>query len=162
MRGTSAIGKNHLRPLAPSTYLLRNPGKTLPLLLVITLAVMLIAGIVALMNSIPLSVTMIYSYSRFSLGVSPRGDQSQLEEIRSRLENGTPVPIERTVVCRASTASVESIVGDWPFVVFGFEQDDMRYYVRKLGNGKVAGRYPEVGRPEAVISRAVASAPPPR
>lgn len=146
-----------LPPLSPLTYLWRNPGKTLPLLLVITLAVMLIAGIVALMNSIPLSVKTIYSYSRYSLGVSPRGDQSQLDEIRARLETDTPVPIEKTIVCRANTAMVDSIVGKWPFVVFGFEQDDMRYYVQKLGGALVEGVYPTPGMPEAVVSRPVAT-----
>jgi putative ABC transport system permease protein/lipoprotein-releasing system permease protein len=126
-------------------------------LLVITLAVMLIAGIVALMNSIPLSVTTIYSYSRYSLGVSPRGDQSQLDEIRQRLVAGTPAPIERIVVCRANTAMVDSIVGKWPFVVFGFEQPDMRYYVQKLGAELAQGRYPVEGEPEAVVSQPVAT-----
>lgn len=118
---------------------------------------MLIAGMVSLMNSIPLSVTTIYSYSRYSLGVSPRGDQAQLDEIRARLESETPVPIERTVVCRANTAMVDSIVGKWPFVVFGFEQEDMRYYVQKTGGAEMEGRYPEPGAPEAVISRPVAT-----
>ena len=118
---------------------------------------MLIAGIVALMNSIPLSVTTIYSYSRFSLGVSPRGDQSQLGEIQARIEEGSPIEIERIVICRASTASVDSIVGNWPFVVFGFEQDDMRYYVKKLGGAEISGRYPKAGMPEVVISRSVAT-----
>lgn len=121
------------------------------------LAVMLIAGIVALMNSIPLSVRTIYSYSRFSLGVSPRGDQSQLDAILERLDQGTPVPIEKSIVCRANTAVVDSIVGKWPFVVFGFEQDDMRYYVQKLGGRLVEGHYPVVGQPQAVVSRPVAT-----
>ena len=139
------------------TYLWRNPGKTLPLLLVITLAVMLIAGIVALMNSIPLSVRTIYSYSRYSLGVSPRGDPTQLDEIRKRLQTKAPVPIERVVVCRANTAMVDSIVGKWPFVVFGLEQADMRYYVQKLGGRLAEGRYPAPGTPQAVVSRPVAT-----
>jgi ABC-type lipoprotein release transport system permease subunit len=121
------------------------------------LAVMLIAGIVALMNSIPLSVKTIYSYSRFSLGVSPRGDQSQLDEIRARLDTGAPVPIERVIVCRANTAMVDSIVGKWPFVVFGFEDEDMRYYVEKLGGTLVEGRYPTGDLPLAVVSHPVAT-----
>ena len=136
---------------------MRNPGKTLPLLAVIMLAVMLIAGIISLMNSIPLSITTIYSYSRFSLGVSPRGDQSQLEEITRRIDGGSPVPIERTLVCRVTNAMVDSMVGKWPFVVLGFEQQDMRYYVQKLGGGRLVGRYPDLGKPEAVVSRPVAT-----
>ncbi len=136
---------------------MRNPGKTLPLLAVIMLAVMLISGIISLMNSIPLSITTIYSYSRFSLGVSPRGDQSQLDEIARRIDTGSPVPIERTLVCRATNAMVDSMVGKWPFVVFGFEQEDMRYYVQKLGGGELEGRYPKPDTAEAVVSRPVAT-----
>ena len=35
---------------------------------------MLVAGVVALINSIPLSIRTMYGYSRLSLGISPRGD----------------------------------------------------------------------------------------
>lgn len=124
---------------------------------VITLAVMLIAGIVALMDSIPLSVSTIYSYSKYSLGASPRGDDSTMSGLKKRIESSSPVPIERSIVCRASTAVVHSIVGEWPFVVFGFEQDDMRYYVSHVGGGKLVGRFPEAFKPEAVVSRPVAT-----
>ena len=39
------------KPLALSTYLLRNAGKTVPLTFVIVLAVMLVGGIIAMINS---------------------------------------------------------------------------------------------------------------
>jgi ABC-type lipoprotein release transport system permease subunit len=52
---------------------------------------------------------------------------------------------------------VDSIVGKWPFVVLGFEQPDMRYYVEKLGGRLVEGTYPVEGMPQAVVSRPVAT-----
>ncbi|MBL8047301.1 MAG: hypothetical protein JNJ45_01335 [Chthonomonas sp.] len=47
------------RPLSAATFLRRNLRRTFPVAVVITVAVMLIVGIVALMNSIPLSVRTI-------------------------------------------------------------------------------------------------------
>lgn len=144
------------RPLAPNVYLLRNASRSIPLTAVIVLAVMLVAGIVALMDSIPYSIRTIYSYSRFSLGITPRGDASMTPTIRERLLRESPVPIERIVVCRASGAQVRSIVGKWPFVVLAMEQDDMRYYLKKLGVTTVDGRLPSAGQPEALVSEPVA------
>ncbi|MCH7904822.1 MAG: ABC transporter permease [Armatimonadetes bacterium] len=142
--------------MSPLTYLLRNPGKTLPLLGVITLAVMLIAGMVAVMNSIPLSVSTVYSYSKHYLGVTPRGDQSQVGAIRDRITAGSPVEIDRIMTCRLASSSINSIVGGWPFVVLGLEQDDLEFYGQRLGGATLSGRYPMAGEAEATISRPVA------
>jgi ABC-type lipoprotein release transport system permease subunit len=142
--------------LAPWNYLVRNAGKTAPLVGVIVLAVLLIAGIVSMMNSIPLSIKTIYSYSRYSLGITPRGDPSMTPAIRAIIEREAPVPIERIAVCRASSAEVRSIVGKWPFVVIGLEADALRYVLRRLGGERLEGRLPVAGKPEAVISEPVA------
>src|SRR5437868_5821940 len=81
------------RPLAAPLYLLRNSGKTLPLIAVITLAVLLVAGIVALMDSIPYSIKVIYSYSRIALGISPRWDPNQTPHLKTIVTKECPVPI---------------------------------------------------------------------
>ncbi len=149
--------KSVRRPLSPRIYLLRNWGKSLPLVGVITLAVMLIAGLVSLMDSIPLSIETIYKYSRFSLGVSTRGDQQAVEEVRAKILDESSVPIGRVMTCRVSNAMVESIVGSWPFAVLALEQDDLPYYVERIGGGEITGRYPDAGQPEILISRPVAT-----
>jgi len=41
------------------------------------LAVLLVTGVIALIDSIPESIRSIYSYSSAMLGISPRGDTSQ-------------------------------------------------------------------------------------
>jgi len=145
-------------PLAPSTYLLRNLGKTVPLVGVILLAVMLIAGIVSMIDSIPLSIQTIYGYSRFFLAVSPRGDPTLPRKLISEIERGAPVPIERVMLCRASGAQVMSVVGKWPFTVLGLSQGDMRYFLKRMGvkDADIHGRLPAVAAPEAVISGPVA------
>jgi hypothetical protein len=148
--------KSAAKPLAAPLYLLRNSGKTVPLIAVITLAVLLVAGIVALMDSIPYSIKVIYSYSRVALGLSPRWDPTQTPRLRAIVQKECPVPIERLVTCRAAGGQVKSIVGKWPFVVLGLEQDDMTYYLRKLNATKIVGRYPSPGKAEALVSEPVA------
>lgn len=149
-------GQPHKKPLSAGTYLLRNAGKTLPLTAVIVLAVMLIAGIVSLMNSIPLSIRTIYAYSELQLGVTPRGDSSRLPEIRERIERQSPVPIEHVMTVRTAGAEVQSIVGKWPFAVLAMTQEDMRFYLDRVKPKRVQGRLPEAGAAEALISEPVA------
>lgn len=144
------------RPLGPTTYLLRNMGKTAPLVAVILLAVMLIMGIVSMINSIPLSIRTIYSYSQYSLGVTPRGDPSMTARIIDEIKKKCPYPYEKLIVCRASGAQVRSIVGKWPFVVLGMHRSDMEYFLRRLRVSSITGRLPEKGKPEAIISDPVA------
>lgn len=144
-------------PLHPLVYLRRNIGKTIPLVAVIILAVMLIAGIVSIMNSIPLSIRTIYGYSQNFVGITPRGDATQTADLRQQLLKNAPVPIERVITLRGSDFQVRSIVGKWPFIVLAMNQADMRYYVEKQGGGKVDGRYPKTGAAEAIISQPIAT-----
>lgn len=149
-------GAVKVRPLAPGTYLVRNPGKTLPLMSVIMLAVLLIAGIVSMIDSIPLSIRTIYSYSQKYVGISPRGDPEMVPLIREVIIRESPVPVGRVMTCRASSATIHSIVGKWPFVVLGLTPDDLRYYLKSLDAEDVVGRLPNPGRPEILVSEPVA------
>jgi len=145
-----------LKPLAPSTYLIRNTGKTIPLVGVIVLAVTLVSGIIAMIDSIPYSIRTVYRYAKEETGITPRGDPTLLPQILADIRKHAPVPLERIVVCRATGSIVKSIVGKWPFLVLGLKQDDMRYYAEREGATSVLGRYPAVGKPEALISAPVA------
>lgn len=124
--------------------------------MVILLAVMLVMGIVSMINSIPYSIRTIYSYSQYSLGVSPRGDPEMTPKVERELRENCPYPIERIILCRASGAQVRSIVGKWPFVVLGMNPEDMQYFLAKLGAKNIDGRLPIPGKPEVVISEPVA------
>lgn len=145
-----------LRPLAPLTYLVRNLGKTIPLAAVIMLAVLLIAGVIAMMNSIPYSIRTIYSYSKQYLGLSPRGDPTQTAVVVADVKKNSPVPLDRIVICRASASEVRSIVGKWPFIVLGLTTEDANYYLARQGSRGIDGRLPAEGAPEAVVSKPVA------
>jgi ABC-type lipoprotein release transport system permease subunit len=155
-RALTAERTRTLRPLAPSTYLLRNAGKTIPLTGVIMLAVLLVAGIISMINSIPYSIKTIYAYSEEMLGLGPRGDMSLTPKLVETVKKESPVPLGRVVVCRASSAMVRSIVGKWPFVVLGFQPKDMPYYLERMGSTELIGRLPKAGQPEAVVSEPVA------
>lgn len=120
------------------------------------LAVMLIAGIVAMINSITYSIQTIYAYSSNFLAVNPRGDPTLTPILKKEVIEGTPVPIERIMVARAASTQVRSLVGKWPFVVVGLQKDDIDYWLRRLGATRLVGRLPEKGKPEAVVSEPVA------
>lgn len=145
----------NLRPLSASTYLLRNASKAVPLTLVIILAVMLVAGIVSLMNSIPLSIRTIYNYAQEMVVIGPRGDPTQTPRLEKILMSETPVPLERTMLVRSSMTQVKSIVGKWPFAVTGMTPDDLKFMLKRQGVQDVTGRLPNVGKPEVVISEPV-------
>lgn len=144
------------RPLRPAVYLVRNGPKTLPLGGVIVLAVMLVAGIVSLINSIPLSIRTIYRYSRFYIGATPRGDAEMTPVIREILEKESPVKLDRIMTVRGSEIDVNSIVGKWPFVVLALTDSDAHYYMDRMGAHDLVGRYPRDGEPEVVLSEPVA------
>ncbi len=145
-----------LRPLAATTYLFRNAGKTIPLTGVIMLAVLLICGIVSLINSIPFSIRTIYMYLQQTLVVTPRGDASQTPLLIEEIKKSSPVPLDRIVRARAAGTQVNSIVGKWPFGALGLKQEDMRYWMDRQGVREIDGRYPQAGEPEALISEPIA------
>lgn len=143
-------------PLAPVTFLTRNMTKILPMVGVIVLATLLVAGIVAIMDSIPLSIRTTYGYSKNYLGVSPRGDNDLTPKLRRILAEESPVPIGDLMTCRASNFEVRSIVGPWQFVIIGLHDEDVKRYLDRMGGGKLVGRLPRAGLPEALVSAPLA------
>ena len=128
----------------------------MPLIAVISLAVMLVQSIIALINSIPLSIQTIYRYTDRFLGVSPRLDPTLTSVFVKDLTTKPPVEIERVILCRGSGAQVKSIVGKWPFAVMGFEKDDLEYYLRREDYTGITGRRPIDGKAEMMVSTPVA------
>lgn len=138
--------------LGPTIYLRRNLAKTAPLVGVIVLAVLLIAGIVSLINSIPLSIKTIYAYSRHYTGVTPRGNPLATPFLKQTLESESPVELDRLMTVRATSIEVKSIVGGWPFVVLGLTPEDTDYYLQRVDGTLTQGRLPRPDQPEVIIS----------
>ncbi len=145
-----------LKPLAASTYLLRNGGKTIPLTGAIMLSVLLVAGIVAMINSIPYSIRSVYKYAQESLIFGPRGDPELTPKLVAILKKESPVPLERVMLVRTASSYVKSIVGKWPFIVVGLEQKDMEYFLKRQRMTSLVGRLPKPGEAGAVVSEPVA------
>jgi hypothetical protein len=143
-------------PLSPLIYLWRNAGKSIPLTGVILLAVLLVTGVIALIDSIPESIRSIYAYSNKMTGISPRGDAQETPKLLAEIQKQSPVPLERVMTCRASASIVNSIVGKWPFVMLGLSRADMVYYLNRMHGSHLEGRLPTPGAAEAVVSRPVA------
>jgi ABC-type lipoprotein release transport system permease subunit len=135
---------------------MRNAGKTIPLTAVLVLAVMLVAGIIAMINSIPLSIRTIYGYSREFTGITPRGDASRTAAILKEIQEKSPVELGRVMKCRTASTLIQSIVGKWPYYPLGLTVEDAQYYLDKQGMTHVTGRMPKNGAAEALISRKVA------
>jgi len=144
------------RPLAAWVFLVRNLGKAGPLAGVIMLAVLLIAGVVTVMNSIPLSIETVYGFSRFMTGVTTRGDAAEIPKLDKHFAS-SPVEIERQIRCRTTLFNVKSIVGPWPFVMYGLKPDDMAYAIKKFELANLRGSLPKPGLPEAVVSSPLAT-----
>ena len=104
-------------------FLMRNPGRSLPLTLVLALAVLTIASVVALLNSIDRTILKIYDYNRYFAAITPRGSNKLKQELVEQIERAPYYAASyETVVC---FMNAETIVGKMPFVIFGLEQDQM-------------------------------------
>ncbi len=137
-------------PLSPVLFLRRNPGRSLPLTLVLTLAVLTIACVVALLNSIDRTILKIYDYNRYFAAITPRGGDALRPELRALVEQASGVgEVYETIVC---FMTVETIVGKMPFVIFGVPTDKMEQLVARCGLELGAGRYPAPGAPEVALS----------
>ncbi|MER3401747.1 MAG: hypothetical protein C4336_00395 [Armatimonadota bacterium] len=142
------IWKRH--PLSPLLFLIRNPGRSLPLTLVLALAVLTIASVVALLNSIDRTILKIYDYNRYFAAISPRGAERLKPELMERIQNAPGYQMHfETVV---SFMNAETIVGKMPFVIFGLKQEHVELLVARCRLRLAQGRYPEPNQPEVALS----------
>jgi ABC-type lipoprotein release transport system permease subunit len=107
------------------------------------------------MNSIPLSIETVYGFSRYLTGVTSRGDPSEIPVLEEHFKK-SPVPIERQIRCRTTIFNVKSIVGPWPFVLYGLRLTDMPFFIDKFALQRMQGRLPKPGQPEAIITEQLA------
>jgi hypothetical protein len=137
-------------PLSPMLFLMRNPGRSLPLTLVLALAVLTIASVVALLNSIDRTILKIYDYNRYFAAITPRGSNKLKQELVERIERAPYYAASyETVVC---FMNAETIVGKMPFVIFGLEQDQMEPLAARCRLDLREGRYPLPGEAGVVLS----------
>ncbi|CUU01468.1 lipoprotein-releasing system permease protein [Armatimonadetes bacterium GBS] len=137
-------------PLSPLLFLVRNPGRSLPLTLVLALAVLTVASVVALLNSIDRTILKIYDYNRYFAAISPRGSDRLKPELIARIQQAPYYATHfETVVC---FMNAETIVGKMPFVVFGLKQEHIEPLVSRCRLKIKEGRYPQPNQPEVALS----------
>ena len=124
--------------------------------LVILLSVFLIASVATMVDSIDLTITTIYAYTRsFTYAVPQRVTQrvpaSQIAIIRADPRT------DRVMEASLFFTNIKTVFGRFPFVVLGVSDDNRAYLMRKVGTSLLpGGRMPADGMPEAVISEPIA------
>ena len=142
-------------PLSPATYFRRNPGRVLPMALVVVFSVFLIAGVVAIANSIDLTVRTIYRYTEFFTYLVPQRQFRAVPDEERKIVAADP-RVERIVEGSIFMMNIKTVIGRLPFVVLGASESDRNYLMDRIGTGLIDGRMPAEGMPEAVISEPVA------
>ena len=135
-------------------YFRRNPGKTLPVVFVITVAVALVASVVTLVASIDLTVLTMYGYNRYFTVITPRNALAVSDEVDSTIR---AEPLTAKVYTgKPAFTFVKTIFGKMPFVVFGLEREARDTLLNRCGIRLVSGRLPEEGKPEVALSSEIA------
>lgn len=141
-------------PLSPWLYFRRNPGKTLPVVFVIVVAVALVASIVTLVNSIDLTVLTMYGYQRHFSVITPRNALEVSDEVVK--EVGKEPLIGKMYSAQPAFTVVKTVFGKMPFVVFGMSPEARQDIMRRCGLTLASGRLPQDGMPEVALSEEIA------
>lgn len=141
-------------PLSAWVFLTRNPGRSIPLGFVLMLAVLTVACVVALLNSVDRTILKIYDYNRFFAAVTPRGSGQLDPSLYSMVQEAPHLgEVYRTSVC---LTNAQTIVGKMPFVIFGLQPAEMERLAQLCQLQLKEGRFPEPGAPEAILSEPLA------
>ena len=140
--------------LSPVLYFRRNGGRTLPTAFVIMLAVVLVASVVSLVRSINLTVFTLYGYNRYLTGMTPRNsfvvDDAQVKPWRSLPDMG------HLYGAHSYQTQLKTTFGKMVFPIFGLEPAGRVEIMQRSGVSLKAGRMPNEGAAEAMISDDVA------
>lgn len=121
---------------------------------VITLAVVLVASIVSIVDSIDLTVYTLYGYNRYLTGITPRNslsiDPDVIAAVRKAPDLGDLYQTHSYVTF------VKTIFGKMPLPIFGLNPAGRALVRARCGVRLAAGRLPAEGQPEAVVSDDVA------
>ncbi len=124
--------------------------------LVIVLSVFLIASVVTIVNSIDLTVTTVYNYTRAMTPVIPQRDALNIDDHDRKLIATTP-GVDRELDASAFFFNINTVFGPLPFVCIGVPVDQRDYLLKRSQDHLIAGRMPTPGRPEAVLSEGLAN-----
>jgi hypothetical protein len=118
---------------------------------VIVLSVFLIASVVTIVNSVDLTVTTIYNYTKIVTPIIPQRSALSVDSATSALVQQHP-GIDRTINSGAFFMNINTVFGRVPFICFAVTNEQRDYLMRRAGDQLSAGRMPIIGRPEAALS----------
>lgn len=140
--------------LSAIVYIRRNPGKTLPMMLVILLSVVMVASVVTVVHSINLTIFTLYGYNRYVTGLTPRNalviDPQVVEKVKALPE------VDALEGTHSYTVLLRTIFGRLLFPIFGLTREGRERIMARCGVTLAAGRMPRENEPEAVLSEEVA------
>ncbi|MFY7953976.1 MAG: hypothetical protein ACOVT5_15855, partial [Armatimonadaceae bacterium] len=122
---------------------------------VVVLSVFLIAGVVAIANSIDLTVRTIYGYTEYYTYLVPQRQYRTVPGDQRAIVASNP-RVDRIIDGSIFMMNIRSIIGRLPFVVVGVTDADRDYLLERIGSGLIDGRMPADGKPEAIVSEPVA------
>lgn len=143
------LGAAH--PLSPITYCRRNMRRLAPMAVVIVLSVFLVAAVVTIVDSVDLTVTTVYNYTRILTVVIPQRTALAVDpEDRALIEREPGV--DRVIESTGFFLNLNTVFGATPFLTIAIPPDQRDYLLRLTGDRLSAGRMPLPGAAEAVLS----------
>ncbi|MCS6777892.1 MAG: ABC transporter permease [Chloroherpetonaceae bacterium] len=140
--------------MSPLLYVRRNPARTLPFVLVISLSVVMVASVVTVVNSIDLTVYTFYGYNRYVTGLTPRNalavDEDIVREVRHLPQMGY------LAGAHSYQVMLRTIFGRLIFPIFGLSPEARERLMRVCQVTVSEGRMLREGAAEAVVSEEVA------
>lgn len=140
--------------LSPVLYLRRNLSRTVPMMIVIMLAVASVASVVTIVHSIDLTIYTLYGCNRYLTALTPRNaltiDEDQVAKVRNLPMLGALCPTH------SYQAMVKTIFGKMPFPIIGLDARGRDLIMKRAGVRLARGRMLLDGQPEAVLSEDVA------
>jgi putative ABC transport system permease protein len=118
---------------------------------VIVLSVFLIAAVVTIVNSVDLTVTTIYNYTKVVTPIIPQHSALSVDTHDESLLKHTG-GVGRVIDTSGFFMNINTVFGEVPFICFGLNEADRDYVLGLSGDHLSAGRWPESGKPEAVLA----------
>jgi ABC-type antimicrobial peptide transport system permease subunit len=128
----------------------------MPMGLVIVLSVFLIASVSTMVDSIDLTITTIYAYTRYFTYAVPQRVTQRVPADQIAIIRRDP-RTDRVMEASVFFTNIKTVFGRFPFVVLGVSDENRDYLMKRVGTEVLpGGRLPADGMPEAVVSEPIA------
>lgn len=145
-----------VRPLAARHWLLRNPRRILPAIVVQALVTALVLTVVTPLSGFEATAETALRPLRSFTAVTPMRKSTFDAELTALLE-GDP-GLERHVPAKTIWMRTPAIVGEFYTMIIALDRAEQERFYAAVGNRVGEGRYPTAGTEEVVIHRDVARA----